>query len=170
MKNDDKVTPNAHLIYLTKLTPSQLTEQLKNEILEEGTTESFTESLKNGFHFTGRVSESSFHLKTRDKHEYKLKGKFFEEADYTKVEVVFEYDNFISKKWRTLLLLVFGALFIGFGTFILLAKRDDLWVAFILLGMPLFVLLFPNHKEKYLISSYKNKLGKILGAYEFIEK
>ncbi|PIY09129.1 MAG: hypothetical protein COZ18_08770 [Flexibacter sp. CG_4_10_14_3_um_filter_32_15] len=134
MKNEDKVTPDAHLVYLTKLTPAQLTEQLKNNILEEGKTETFKEGLKNGFHFKGTVSESSFHLKTKGRTEYTLKGKFFEESDCTKVEVVFEYDNLISKKWRKLLLILTGVLFVGLGAFIFFGKRDDLWVVLALIS------------------------------------
>jgi len=38
------------------------------------------------------------------------------------------------------------------------------------LGMIFFTLLSPNHKDKYLISSHKKRLGKILDAYEFREE
>ena len=123
MHNEDKVIPDAHLVYLTKLTPSQLAEQLRNNISDSSKSETFTEALKSGFHFKGTVSENSFHITSKDKHEYVMTGKFFKESDYTKVEVVFEYDNFISKKWRKILLIVFGTLFVGLGAFIFLVKE-----------------------------------------------
>ncbi|WP_375560579.1 hypothetical protein ACE193_23260 [Bernardetia sp. OM2101] len=170
MNNEEKVTPDSHLIYLTKLTPTQLAEQLRNNISDATKTETFREALKSGFYFTGTVSENSFHLKTKDKHEYKLKGKFFEEADYTKVEVIFEYDNFISKKWRKILLIITGVLFFGIGARIFFTQSNELWIVLGLLGLVFFALLFPNHREKLVISSYKEKLGKILGACEFMEK
>jgi hypothetical protein len=169
MHNDDKVTPDAHLIYITKLTPLQLAKQLRNSISVPNESETFLEALKSGFHFKGTVSENSFHITTKDNHEYAIKGKFFEESDYTKIEVVFEYDNLISKKWRKILLIVTGVLLIGLGLFSFLTKKN-LWVLLFMVGAVFFTLIFPNHKEKHLISSYKKRLEKLLMAYEFIEK
>ena len=170
MNNEKKVIPDAHLIYLTQLTPSQIAERIKNGVLEEGKAESFTESLKNRFHFTGSVSENAFSLKTRDNHEYIFEGKFFEEANYTKVEVTLQNDDFISKKWRNILLLLTGFILAGLLVSIFLGKGEGAWGTAGVVGLIFFALLFPNHKQKHLISSYKKKIGKILEAYELIEK
>ncbi len=170
MHNEDKVIPDDHLVYLTKLTPPQVAEQLRNNMSDATKNETFTEALKSGLHFKGTVSENSFHITTKDKHKYVLRGKFFEEADYTKVEVVFEYDNFISKKWRKILLIVIGTLFVVVGTFIFLEKENSLWVILGLLGMVFLGFLFPNFNQTLLASSHKERLNKILMAYEFREK
>ncbi|WP_291726490.1 hypothetical protein [Bernardetia sp.] len=170
MKNEDKVLSDEYLVYFTKLTPEQIVAHLKNGVAEESQKQNFVEALKSGLHFEGTISHNSFHLKTRGKYEHILKGFFVREAEYTKVEVTFEYDEFISKKWRKILLIVLGGLILGLGAIMYLEARDDLWIALLLVGILFLSMLSPKNNQTLLVSSYKKKLKKLLNAYQVIEK